>query len=127
MDSTHSVQSENATLQNPDNLSPHAEINQKKPFRFDKYILLGILVFTLLGIFFFIQRADPHPKISTIPISPSPSVSSPLKRLSDIATTSSFIQLDQAISSLSASLNSFIIEDGTLTPPAIDLEINFTP
>jgi hypothetical protein len=49
----------------------------------------------------------------------------PNLKLAPIATSSAFETFAQGIASLSAQINGFSLQDGALTPPALDSNITF--
>ncbi len=84
-------------------------------------ILLGISVLVLLRQYFFVQPAPPQ---QTAP-SPTPTPT-PVRRPSAIATQSAFLLLDASVSSLSASIENYVVDDPMLSPPVLDLPLGFS-
>jgi len=69
-------------------------------------------------------------KKPTIIIAPTPTATttpspSPMQIPSAIASDSAFIKLDEATSSLSAILRNYAVQDGTLSPPTIEIKLGF--
>lgn len=80
---------------------------------------IGILLF---GILYF-QSLQP---IEEMPSTPTPTevpTPTPTPNVSRIATTSAFRSFSEEVASFSATLNSFTIQDSTLAPPLLDLEL----
>ena len=82
---------------------------------------LGILIFGYL----YIRSSTPvtvaPPAAITPTILPSPT---PQPNLSRISTTSAFISFSEDIASFSAILNTFALQDATLVPPILDIELD---
>ena len=49
----------------------------------------------------------------------------PVQQVSAIATSSAFMTFTESVASLSATVNAFSLQDGSLAPPTLDLEIGF--
>lgn len=96
-------------------------ISQKKLFMIIGAVL-GIAI--LISGFFYLQStrqppAEPEPIIEPTQ-TPTPT---PIPNLSRIATTSAFAAFSAEIASFSATLDSFSLQDSTLAPPSLDLEL----
>lgn len=87
-------------------------------------LLLAILVVTALYIWSLrstpvTQAPEPTPIPAATP--------TPMRVLSKVATTSAFAIFENSVASLSATLNAFNFQDGTLTPPVLELDLGLTP
>lgn len=97
--------------------------NKKK----DIWIIAGVVVVIgIIGLFAVRNFYKPP----TIPIvvreeTPTPSPT-PVRSLSQIATQSAFIALEEAYSSFSTSLTTTNLDDPSLSPPTLDLPLGFT-
>lgn len=94
-------------------------------------LYIAIAVFFVLGIsvssLLFIQTANT--KNETPLPTGSPTVTlfpSPPSNLSSIASTSAFATFTQEIASFSSILDSFTIQDSTLTPPLMDTDLELS-
>lgn len=63
-------------------------------------------------------RNAPRPTIAATP---------PSHRMSGIASTGAFLEFSGEIASLSAILNTFVLQDATLAPPVFETDDTFTP
>ncbi len=84
-------------------------------------LALGILIF---GFLYLKSSTQPKeaPMTPIIPTTvPSPT---PQPNLSRISTTSAFMGYSEEVASFSAILNAFSLQDGTLIPPILDIELD---
>lgn len=89
-------------------------------------LLLGVAVLILGAIFGLLLRQDlmQKPPVATQTETITPTVTiSPNQPLSAIASTSAFMQTENAIASLSAAINALNVSDTTLNPPTLDLPL----
>ncbi len=89
----------------------------------------AIAAIVIVSIIFLIgiRQAMQKPQVVVVPTS-APTASptpTPIRQLSAIATTSAFLNLDTAVSSLSTSVKSYNTNDPSLSPPVIDLPLGF--
>jgi glycerol uptake facilitator-like aquaporin len=89
-------------------------------------VLLGLTVVILGGIFGLLLQQNSNPAVSLPTASPSPTpTSTPTTNqpLSDVASTSAFIEMESGIASLSAAVAALNISDTALNPPSLDLPL----
>lgn|GEM_PF-677768 len=94
-----------------------------------KNILILITAILAVGIFLFgflyVRSSAPapveQPAAITPTVLPSPT---PQPNLSRISTTSAFMSFSQDIASFSAILNTFALQDPSLVPPILDIELD---
>lgn len=98
------------------------------PRKPDKHILVIFasiaVIFILLLVIIGLAR-QVTTNSGQITINPTPSIdpiptSNPNRPLSAIATQSAFLQLDQAVASLSSAINQANTTDASLTPPVVE-------
>ncbi len=99
---------------------PKAPLSQKTIIIIGGLLTLAIIVFGFLYIQSSKQApVEPEP-MATPTIVPTPT---PPRNLSRIATTSAFAAFGQEIASFAATLDTFSLQDSTLAPPSLDLEL----
>lgn len=83
-------------------------------------VFLGILVFV---VFQQLRAKPPIVQVAPTPThTPSPT---PLRQLSQLASQSGFLSLEQEVASLSAKINSYSVQDPSLSPPELTLPLGF--
>lgn len=83
-------------------------------------LCLGILITSML---YLRTSAKPAP-VQTISVTPTMSPTpTPPPHISKIATTSAFAAYSQEVASFSATLDSFTLQDSSLTPPLMDTDL----
>lgn len=89
-------------------------------------LIIGISIIIAMILFIQSNRSTvSQQQVAVTPtIAPSPT---PPQNLSRISTTSAFRAFSEEVASFSAIINSFPLQDGTLTPPVLDTELEFTP
>lgn len=101
-----------------------------KPPRNNKlYILIGGVLCLAILITGVLYARSTVPTTEEVPVAVTPTVlptPTPPPNLSRIASTSAFGAFVQEIASFSATLESFTLQDSTLAPPILDLELNLT-
>lgn len=89
-------------------------------------LIIGISIIVATILFIRSNRGTVSPQqvmiTPTIAVSPTPP-----QNVSRISTTSAFAAFSEEVASFSAIINSFPLQDGTLTPPVLDTELEFTP
>lgn len=83
-------------------------------------IVIGILI----ALFFAMQKPSLRPTGVTITPTAAPTPT-PTRVLSPLATQSAFLAVEEAVSSLSATLQATQIQDPSLTPPTLTLPLGF--
>lgn len=88
----------------------------------------GIALLMLTGVVYLLASRSASPEAPDQPAAqPTPlATATPVQQVSAISTSSAFLTFTENIASLSAKVNAFSIQDGALTPPALDLEIGFS-
>lgn len=101
---------------------------QQKPQQMNKlFLIIGTLLclgVVVVGLLYArsITPAKEEAQVEVTPtVIPTPT---PPPNISRIATTSAFAAFSQEIASFSAILESFTLQDSTLAPPILDLELN---
>lgn len=82
---------------------------------------LGILIFGFLYL-----RSSTPPK-EEVPVAVTPTTlpsPTPPPNLSRLSTTSAFMRYSDEVASFSAILNAFRLQDATLVPPILDIELD---
>ncbi|HLD24381.1 MAG TPA: hypothetical protein VJB96_00475 [Patescibacteria group bacterium] len=90
-----------------------------------RIILIGGLVTVGALLFGFLYFSSMQPRDET-PATPTPTempTPTPTPNVSRIATTSAFAAYSAEIASFSATVNSFTLQDSTLAPPILDLDL----
>lgn len=105
----------------PASSGPRPDIrSNKRMLIIAAFLGIGILVFGFLYI-----RNNKRPE-AAVPIAVTPTeVPSPTPQanLSRISTTSAFLSYSEDVASFSAILNAFALQDATLVPPILDIEL----
>lgn len=104
---------------------PVGKSDTNRPIIITAVILgIGILLFAFLYV-----KSSMQPKEEAL-VRPTPTIiptPTPPPNLSRISTTSAFISYSEEVASFSAILNGFTLQDSTLTPPVLDVELNLSP
>jgi len=119
------------TREAPPQSAPPVPPMPKKPtlgFKDPKIIIavvlgIGILLFGFLYVRSTMQPAEAPVAEVTPTINPTPT---PALNLSGIASTSAFLKYSEDVSSFSSILNTFNLQDATLAPPILDIEIDLS-
>ncbi|MEK7532813.1 MAG: hypothetical protein AAB542_00060 [Patescibacteria group bacterium] len=87
-----------------------------------------IAAFLVLGIvvsgFLYIRSSKPPEEVAPVEVTPTAVPSpTPPPNLSRISTTSAFRSYSEDVASFSAILNAFALQDATLVPPILDIEL----
>jgi hypothetical protein len=92
-------------------------------------IIIGIFVFmcVVVGILYTRLTANQSDGNTPTPTATVVVTPTPLQRLSAISSTSAFMTYHEAVASFSATLTSFDMQDGGLTPPQLELELGLSP
>lgn len=101
----------------------------KPPRNNSLYILIGGVLCLAILITGVLYARSVAPATQEVPVATTPTVlptPTPPPNLSRIASTSAFGAFVQEIASFSATLESFTLQDSTLAPPILDLELNLT-
>lgn len=85
-------------------------------------LLLSIIAIGILSM----QRVKPDAVVLSNPTPIEMSTPTPTPNVSNIATTSAFAAYSQEIASFSATINTFSLQDSTLAPPILDLNLGLT-
>lgn len=88
-------------------------------------IVLGLAILLTAVLYATSTTKDP---VSQIP-DPTPlalATPTPMRKFTQIASTSAFISFQASVASLSADINGFILQDSTLTPPVIDGDLGLS-
>lgn len=100
----------------------------QKPKRVNPlYIVIGAVLCTAILVFGFLYARSTAPATEAPPAAVRPTevpTPTPPPNVSRIATTSAFMVFKEEIASFSATLNAFTLQDSTLAPPILDLELN---
>ena len=84
--------------------------------------ILGILVFFVIRGRFISTPTQIVPTLTpTATVTPTP-----IRSFSIIATQSAFLELEEALSTLSADLQLYSVQDPALSPPELTLPLNFS-
>lgn len=114
------------------NLPPIADVpvTQPTPQKPDKHMIIivaatAIIIVLIIIIIGITREIKTSPQITatatpTFGIQPT---NVPNRTLSLVATQSAFLELDQLVASLSASINSTTTSDVSLTPPVVELSL----
>ncbi len=84
-------------------------------------VAVGIVIFLFVRQF-FVSAPDPVAPTPTPTMTPTPT---PVRPLSNIATSSSFLILEESVASLSAEVSVYRVDDPALTPPDLTLPLGF--
>lgn len=104
------------TPQQPVSPAPRSRIPIGKPWLILASVL-GFLVMLMVVLSVFRQGDAP----AQTDISPPPPVpTQPPRPQSAVASTSAFADFSEAVASLSAEINGFVLNDAELTPPILD-------
>lgn len=101
----------------------------KPPHNNRTYILIGTLLCLAILIAGVLYARSSVPVKEEAPVAVTPTAlptPTPPPNLSRMATTSAFAAYSQEIASFSATLDSFTLQDSTLAPPILDLELNLS-
>ncbi len=93
------------------------------------YIVVGAILFVGIAVFGLLYAQSAAPTTSAPPVAVTPTqipTPTPPPNVSRIATTTAFMAFKEEIASFSATLNSFSLQDSTLAPPILDLELNLS-
>lgn len=93
------------------------------------YIVIGAVLCVAILVFGFLYARSTTPTSNTPTVAVTPTEAptpTPPPNVSRIATTSAFLTFKEEIASFSATLNAFSLQDSTLAPPIMDLELNLT-
>lgn len=108
----------------PDAPAPTAPPGKPRMMRYAMVGIVLILVVGIAALYKKTQITSVAPEVKTTPTSVP--TSTPSRHLSAIATTSAFRAFSENVASLSATINAFTLQDGSFTPPALDLDIGFS-
>ena len=90
-----------------------------------KFLVIGILIIVIIGsILFAVSRQKPAPVV----VAPTPTATptpTPIRILSSFATQSAFLQFEQSVNALPATISGTNVSDQTLAPPSVDLSLGF--
>lgn len=89
-------------------------------------IVAGLLaVGILISGFLYLRSTTPPKEEAVVPATPT-IVPTPTQQpnLSRISTTSAFMRYSEEVASFSAVLNAFSLQDSTLVPPILDIELD---
>lgn len=96
----------------------------KKPFDM-RFLLIGLIILALVGGGIFALTRTPPQEAPAPTATPTPSPT-PVQRVKvPLATESAYLDLSQAVASLSASINNLQLNNTTLIPPTIELSLGF--
>lgn len=84
-------------------------------------VLLGSALVVVTILYMRSLQSKEEPLFTPTPTAPP--TPTPTPNVSRIATTSAFAAYSEEIASFSATLNSFTLQDSTLAPPILDLNI----
>ena len=88
--------------------------------------IIGVSI--IISMMLFIQSNHNTVPTEQIPVTPTIQPSpTPPQNISRISTTSAFHAFSEEVASFSPTMNSFPLQDGTLTPPVLDTALEFTP
>lgn len=93
------------------------------------YIIIGAVLCVAILVFGLLYARSTTPATTAPPAAITPTeipTPTPPPNVSRIATTSAFMVFKEEIGSFSATLNAFSLQDSTLAPPILDLELNLT-
>jgi len=85
---------------------------------------VGIFVLFLIIILFTINRPKPAP-VAVLPTPTMTPTPTPIRILSTFATQSAFLQFEQSVNALPATISGATLSDQTLDPPSVDLSLGF--
>lgn len=107
--------------------TPPAATNKGFDIRNNK-LLMGIAGVIALGIlifgFLYVRSAAPANVEAPVAITPTQiPTPTPQPNLSRISTTSAFLSYVDEVASFSGIINSFSLQDATLVPPILDIEL----
>lgn len=84
-------------------------------------LVIGILIFAFL----YMRSAMPPKEEAPVAITPTTLLSpTPPPNLSRLSTTSAFLSYTEEVASFSAILSAFSLQDATLVPPILDIELD---
>lgn len=93
------------------------------------FVVGGILFFIVVLSTLVFMKSQVNSRKVVVP-SPTPFeiiTPTPLRKPSFIASSSAFMQFTDEVASFSARINSFTMQDATLTPPIFDTAIEIAP
>ena len=89
-------------------------------------IVLGVLLVLSIILGFSLYRQRTSTMVTAPTPTPEPPTPTPTPALSAIATKPAFIQLEDAVATLSAAIAAYTPQDETLTPPTLILPLGFS-
>lgn len=92
-------------------------------------IIVGILVFVALLISLLFMQSQKNSDDLVVP-TPTPFeiiTPTPIRKPSEIASSSAFIEFSNEVTEFSNAINSFTFQDATLVPPLFDTTIEIAP